>query len=281
MWKEVYTMKTKKGMPVFWHVIIISTIIILLFPILFALGMSFKPLKEAHNDTLNFLPTPFTLENYQALFESVDVVKITWNTFVIATIITFFKVVTAFLAAYAFVFLEFKGKKILYFLLIGTMFIPFAATMIPNYLFISKIGLGDNILGVIFPQLSDAVGIFLIRQSMRSIPISLIEAARLDQIKQRHIMRDIVLPLTRPAITSTGIWFFILAWNEYVWPVLILKSVENYTLPLALQMFISSEGGTNFTIAMAVSVITLIIPLSLYLIFQRYIIGTFASSGIK
>src|SRR5699024_4970956 len=140
-------------------------------------------------------------------------------------------------------------------------------------------GLADNLFSVYFPQLSGAVRIFLIRQSMRSIPISLIEAARLDQIKQRHIMRDIVLPLTRPAITSTGIWFFILAWNEYVWPVLILKSVENYTLPLALQIFISSEGKTNFTIAMAVSVITLIITLLLHLIFQRYIIGTFASFG--
>src|SRR5699024_5591202 len=223
---------------------------------------------------------PFTLENYFFLFESVDVAKITWNTFVVATVITFFKVTTPFLAAYAFVFLQFRGKNVLFFLLIGTMFIPFAATMIPNYLFISEIGLGDHVFGVIFPQLADAVGIFLIRQSMRTIPQSLIEAAKLDNTTQWHIMRDIVLPLTRPAITSTGIWFFILAWNEYVWPVLILKSVENYTLPLALQMFVSSEGGTNFTVAMAISVNTLIIPLSLYLIFQRYIIGTFTSSGI-
>lgn len=264
-----------------WHFILVGTIFILLFPIIFGLGMSFKPLKEAYQNTLNFLPLPFTFENYTMLFESIDVGRITWNTFVVATVITLFKVVTSFLAAYAFVFLQFRGKNILFFLLIGTMFIPFATTMIPNYLFISNIGLADNILGVILPQLADAVGIFLIRQSMRTIPQSLIEAAKLDNTSQWHIMRDIVLPLTRPAITSTGIWFFILAWNEYVWPILILKSVENYTLPLALQMFVSSEGGTNFTVAMAVSMITLLIPLVLYLIFQRYIIGTFASTGIK
>ncbi len=92
---------------------------------------------------------------------------------------------------------------------------------------------------------------------------------------------SIVLPLIRPAVVSTGIMFFINSWNEYVWPVLILKDKVNYTLPLALQLFISSEGGTDFTIAMAVSVITMIIPLVLYLIFQRYIISTFTSSGVK
>lgn len=136
-------------------------------------------------------------------------------------------------------------------------------------------------MGVILPQLADAVGIFLIRQSMKNIPLSLIEVSRLDNMSHGRIMKDIVLPLVRPAVTSVGIWFFISTWNEFVWPVLILKTTENFTLPLALQMFISSEGGTNFTVAMAVSVITMIIPLILYLSFQKYIIGTFTSSGIK
>ena len=94
-------------------------------------------------------------------------------------------------------------------------------------------------------------------------------------------MTDIVLPLVKPAIISTGIIFYINSWNEYVWPVLILKSTENYTLPLALQMFVSSEGGTDFTTAMAVSILTILIPLVLYLIFQRQIISTFATSGVK
>ena len=88
-----------------------------------------------------------------------------------------------------------------------------------------------------------------------------------------------LIPLVRPSIISTGIIFFINSWNEYVWPVLILKSKENYTLSLALQMYISAEGGTEFTIAMAVSVLTMLIPLVLYIIFQRYIINTFAASG--
>jgi sn-glycerol 3-phosphate transport system permease protein len=153
--------------------------------------------------------------------------------------------------------------------------------MIPNYLTISRLGFSDKLWGVILPQLSDATGIFLIRQFMRTIPRPLIEAAQLEKVHHLKIMRDIVIPLIRPAIISTGIMFFINSWNEYVWPVLVLKSKDNYTLSLALQMFISSEGGTDFTIAMAVSVITMLIPLTLYLIFQKYIINTFVASGIK
>lgn len=274
-------MKIKRSVSLPWHIIFIITIIILLYPVVFALGSSFKTLEDAYNNVLNVFPLHPTLENYITFFNSLPAFKITMNTFIIASVATIFKLVTSFLAAYAFVFLQFKGKKILYFILISTIFIPFTVTMIPNYLIISDIGLVDSIWGVILPQLANALGIFLIRQSMKTIPISLIEVSKLDDIGHVQIMKDIVLPLVRPAVTSTGIWFFITSWNEYVWPVLILKGKENYTLPLALQMYISSEGGTNFTVAMAVSVITMIIPLTLYLIFQKYIIGTFTSSGIK
>jgi len=161
------------------------------------------------------------------------------------------------------------------------MFIPFTVTMIPNYLTISALGLGDSLLGVILPQLGDALGIFLLRQSMRSIPGSLVEAVYLENAGHARIMGDIILPLTRPAVVSTGIIFFINSWNEYVWPVLILKSQSNYTLSLALQTYVSQEGGTEFTVAMAVSVMTMLPPLMLYVIFQKYIIDTFSMSGVK
>lgn len=274
-------MKTSRFVSLYWHIVFLVTICILLFPIIFAVGSSFKSLQEAYNNVMTIIPIQPTLENYQTFFASLPALRIAVNTFVIASVVTLFKVATSFLAAYAFVFFHFRAKNLVYFILISTIFIPFTVTMIPNYLAISRLGLTNSIWGVVLPQLADAIGIFLMRQAMKTIPFSLIEVARLDDLGHARIMKDIVLPLVRPAVTSTGIWFFISSWNEYVWPVLILKTTENYTLPLALQMYISSEGGTNFTVAMAVSVITMIIPLSLYLLFQRYIIGTFASSGIK
>jgi len=266
---------------VIWTWAFIVVVIIWILPILFALGTSFRTLQDIYDNVLAVFPTSPTFENYSQLFIQLPMIKIIMNNFTIATTVTILKLVTSFLAAYAFVYFRFNGKKSLYFLLIATIFIPFTVTMVPNYLMLSRVGLTDNIIGVILPQVADAAGIFLLTQVMRSIPYSFIESAKLENIGNVRIMKDIVLPLIRPQVTAVGIWFFVNSWNEFVWPSLILKSTESYTLPLALQMFISSEGGTNFGVAMAVSVITMSIPLLLYLIFQKYIIGTFTSSGIK
>lgn len=264
-----------------WHLLLGTTVLLLLMPILFALSNSFKTMSDAFNTVFQIIPAKPTLNNYIYVFSKLPFLKITWNTFFIASSVTVFKIITGLFAAYSFVYFDFKGKKLLYFIMLSTMFIPFTVTMIPNYLTISKLGMIDHPLGVILPQLADVLGIFLLRQSMRGIPKSLIEAARMDNVGNLKIMLDIVIPLVKPALISTGIIFFINSWNEYVWPVLILKTKERYTLSLALQMYISSEGGTEFTIAMAVSVMTMLLPLGLYIIFQRYIINTFAMSGIK
>lgn len=274
-------MKIKFTADSMWHIILVLFIFVSLFPILFAISSSFKELNEAYNNVFGIIPIKPTINNYLEVFNRLPFIQIASNTFIIATSVTLFKTLTAVFAAYAFVYFDFKHKNLIYFMLISTIFIPFTVTMIPNYLTISKLGFADKLLGVILPQLSDATGIFLIRQSMKTIPRSLIEVARLEKVGHLKTMKDIVVPLVKPAIISTGIMFFINSWNDYVWPVLILKSKVNFTLPLALQLFISAEGGTDFTIAMAVSVITMIIPLTLYVIFQKYIIDTFASSGIK
>ena len=273
-------MKTKDRQ-IGWHLFLVVVVFLLLMPIVFAISNSFKTMQEAFNTVFQVIPLHPTLENYRHVFDKLPFVKITLNTFLIASTVTIFKTITGLLAAYAFVYFRFKGKGFVYVIMLSTLFIPFTVTMIPNYLLISKIGLRDRIWGVALPQLADVLGIFLLRQAMRGIPLALIEAARMENIRHMKIMRDIVIPLVRPSIISTGIIFFINSWNEYVWPVLILKSKENYTLSLALQMYISAEGGTEFTIAMAVSVLTMLIPLVLYIIFQRYIINTFAASGLK
>ena len=263
------------------HILLGLITIILLFPIIFAFANSFKTFEEATNHIWRMIPANPTFENYRYVFSVLPFAKITLNTFLIAATVTMFKSITSILAAYAFVFFDFKGKRGLYFLLISTMFIPFTVTMIPNYMTISKMGLNDNIMGVALPQLADALGIFLLRQSMRTVPKSLVEVAKIEKIGHIRIMKDIIVPIIKPSVVSTGIIFFINSWNEYVWPVLILKSKENYTLSLALQMFISAEGGTDFTVAMAVSVVTMLVPLLMYIVFQRYIINTFALSGVK
>lgn len=265
----------------FHHIVLIIFILATLFPIIFAISNSFKTSQESFNNILSLIPNQPTLENYLYVAERLPIFRIIANTFLVASIVTLVKLLTSVLSSYALVYYDFQGKNILYFIMLSTMFVPFTATMIPNYLIISKLRLTDSIWGVMLPQFADVLGIFLLRQSMRNIPLSLLEAARIDGAKDRQIMKDIILPLIKPSLVSTGAMFFINSWNEFIWPVLILKSKENFTLSLALQMFISSEGGTDFPIAMAVSVITMIIPLVAYLIFQKQIISTYISSGMK
>ncbi|MCY3060712.1 carbohydrate ABC transporter permease [Aerococcus urinae] len=266
---------------VIWTIVFILIMIIWLMPILFALGTSLRRLPDVYDNVLAFIPLQPVFDNYIKLMDRLPLLRIVMNTFTIATTVTVAKLVISFLAAYAFVYFDFRAKKSSYFLFISSIFIPFTVTMIPNYLMINRMGLGDNIFGVVFPLVADATGILLMNQAMRNIPYSLIEVAKLDNISDWRIMKDIIVPLIRPQLTSTGIWFFINSWNEFVWPSLFLKTEENFTLPLALQLFMSAEGGTDFTVAMAISVITMSIPLLLYLVFQKYIIGTFTSAGIK
>ena len=272
-------MKIKKG-TLFTYLLLLLLVAVMLYPILFAVANSFKTQRELYGDVLSLWPKAPTLENYHTIVTRIDYFRVVMNTLTIATIVMVFKIVTSFIVAYAFVFLRFPGKNILYFVLISTMFIPFTVTMIPNYITISKLGLTDNIYGVLLPQLSDAMGIFLLRQQMRSVPAALFEVAKLEKTPHWRIMTTLILPIIRPAVISTGIMFFI-SWNEYVWPTLILKSKENFTLSLALQQFVGAEGSPDMAISMAMATATMIIPLILFTCCQRYIMSTYASSGIK
>ena len=263
-----------------WHVIFIILVLMLVYPLLFSLSTSFKTMSEAFTSS-SLIPQAPTLSAYERVFTTIRFAQILSNTFIIASLVTLFKLATGVLAAYAFVFFHFKGKNVLYFLLISTIFIPFTVTMVPNYITLSDMGLVDSIYGVALPQLADATGIFLLRQYMKGIPMSLMEVAALEHASHLNRLRTIVIPIIKPAILSIGIIFFINSWNEYVWPAIMIKSEANYTLSLALQMFVSSEGGTDVPVTMAVATLTMLLPLGLYSVCQKFIIGTFAHSGIK
>ncbi len=269
-----------KGSDLKWHFLFIVLVLISIYPLLFSLSTSFKTMSEAFASS-SLIPADPTISAYERVFEVVPFARILSNTFIIASLVTLFKLATGVLAAYAFVFLHFRYKTVLYFLLISTIFIPFTITMIPNYITLSRIGMVDSIYGVALPQLADATGIFLLRQYMKGVPISLMEVAELERASHWTRLRTIVVPIIKPAILSIGIIFFINSWNEYVWPAIIIKSEVNYTLSLALQMFVSSEGGTDVPVTMAVATLTMLLPLCLYAVCQRFIIGTFAHSGIK
>ena len=162
-----------------WYIPLILLAAAAIVPIVFALLYSFKPLQSIFGNS-NLLTSGFTLENYRKIAQQLPILQITLNTVAVAVLVTVFKLLTSILAAYAFAFMRFRGKTVLYFVMISTIFIPFTVTMIPNYITISKLSLFDNIVGIALPQLADASGIFLLRQTMRSIPKSLLEIAEME-----------------------------------------------------------------------------------------------------
>ena len=274
-------MKINKKKEFSCHVFLMVAVIISLWPVVFMLSASFKELNQVFQSPLNPLPFPPTLENYQTVLSRFPIMQFVGNTFFIAFFVTLFKIITSLLAGFAFVYYRFKGREMLFNCMMMTFFIPVTVLIMPNYLLMSHLGLLNTPYGVILTELADGMGIFLMRQAMRSIPKALFESAVLEGAGPMGILRMIVFPLIRPSVIAIGIMFFINSWNEYFWPLLILKDKSQYTLSLALQMFISAEGGSEWGIAMAVAVLTSLPPLILYIICQKFILNTFMQAGVK
>ena len=274
-------MKTETRKELVWHLFLVVAIFLTLWPIVFMISTSFKDLNQVFESTLNPLPWPITFDNYITVLGDFPLFTYIWNTFLIAAIVTVSKTLTSILSAFAFVYYDFKYKESIFNGMLLTFFIPITVLVMPNYLMMAKLGLLNTPWGVALPCLVDGMGVFLMRQTMRCVPKALLEAAILDGARPRQVLTKVILPLIKPALLANSILFFINSWNEYFWPLLILQDKESYTLPLALQMFISAEGGSEWGIAMAVATLTSLPPLILYGFCQKFIINTFMSSGVK
>ena len=264
-----------------YHLLLFIAVFLMLWPIVFMLSTSLKDLNQVVESTLNPLPFPPTFDNYTNVLENFPLLTYIWNTFYIAIIVTLSKALTSVLAAFGFVYYDFKYKETIFNGMLLTFFIPITVLIMPNYLLMAKLGLLDTPYGVMLPSLVDGMGVFLMRQTMRGIPKPLLEAAILDGATPWQILRKVVLPLIKPSVLAISILFFINSWNEYFWPLLILQDKSNLTLPLALQMFISAEGGSEWGVAMAVATLTSLPPLVLYGFCQKFIINTFMQAGVK
>lgn len=264
-----------------WHILLILTAVLSLLPFLWMLATAFKPEQEIFAGGLNPLPTVPTWANFRFVMERVPLFRYFANTLLAAVLITGLKMVTSILAAYGFTRFRFRGREFVFYLCLVSIFVPVQVTMLPNYLLISHLGWLNSFAGLVIPQLADAMGIFLLRQSIRTVPVSLFEAARLDGAGHLAILRRVLLPAIKPAVVALAILFFINAWNEYYWPLLVLNDKSMYTLPLALQMFTSQEGGTAWGVMMAAASLTALPPLVVYLLTQRYVVDSFINSGLK
>lgn len=266
---------------IFWFSFLGLLTLASLFPLWWMFSTAVKPASEIFAGTLSLFPKQATLEHFRRLAETFDMSRIMGNTLIVAATTTALQLLTSVLAAYGFARHRFPFREFLFYACLGTMFIPIQVIMVSNYLLISDWGLLNTYAAAVLPQVANAFGVFFLRQQLRLFPQSLIEAARIDGANELTVFWRIVLPILRPFIVALGILFFINAWNQYVWPVLVLTEPEIMTLPIALREFMHSEAGHDWGLMMAASTMGVLPALIVFLVAQRMIMNTFATAGLK
>lgn len=260
------------------HAVLVVLCLIVIFPLFWAVLTSFKPVNEIF--TLDLIAKNPTFDNYMAVYQAIPFLQMMVNTFIFALVVTVGIGLTSVLAAYAFSRWEFRGKNILFLLFAGTLLIPGQITIIPNYLLLAKLGWLNGLLGLTIPQLASGFGVFYLRQHFRSFPKELYDAALMDGAGPLRVLWSIVLPNTRPVLTALSILIFIQTWNEYFWPLLIVKKLNDTVLQVGLQLFLQAEGNAWGPL-MAAATMSFLPILALYIVAQRQIMEAFVRSGIR
>lgn len=260
------------------HGLLILLSFLAIFPLYWMIISSLK----GEAEIFNYLPFPkdFTLNNYFYAFSQMPIIKMLFNSVIISIIETAGQVFTSVLAAYALTRWEFRGKGLVYGLLTLTWLIPFQAIMVPNYTQINNMGLNGQMFGIVLPYLASAFACISMYQAFQSFPRALIDAARMDGSGEIQILKDIVLPSMKASIASLGILLFINSWNDYMWPMLIAKKLEEAPIQIGLKMFVSSDVNPWGSM-MAATTVSCIPIFLIYMVLQKNIVDSFMKWGIK
>jgi ABC-type glycerol-3-phosphate transport system permease component len=263
------------------YTVLIVVCAAMVFPFVWMLTSSLKPFEEIFaGDT--FLPQSPTLSNYVSLFQQADALLRIWNSFFIAVTTTTLSVFLCALGGYAFAKFRFPGRAMLFSIMLASLAVPFAVVMVPLFVMMRNVfGWIDTPWPLIVPGAANAFGIFFMRQYMFSVPDEMLDAARVDGATEFGIFTRIVLPTSVPGLVSLAIIFFMASWNNFLWPSAVLRSPENYTVPLMLNSLQGPPGRTAFDVLMAGSVVSLLPLLVLFLILQRHLIAGITAGSVK
>ncbi|WP_332774840.1 carbohydrate ABC transporter permease [Polaromonas sp.] len=266
------------------HGLLIAAAFLMLYPLLWMAASSFKPESIIFTD-LSIWPPAFDFGNYvkgwTALQESFTVFF--KNSVIVAVLVVIGNTISCSITAYAFARLEFRGRRIWFVVMLGTLMLPYHVTLIPQYVLFLKLGWIDTFLPLIVPKFlaADAFFIFLMVQFFRGLPRELDEAAVLDGCGPWRIYWKIILPLSLPVLATTAIFSFLWTWNDFLGPLVYLNEAANYTVPLALRSFVDSTGQSAWGQLFAMSVLAILPIFLFFLFFQRLIIEGVAHSGMK
>ena len=255
--------------------------IAMLLPLLWMVSTAFKsPTEDIFQFPPQFIPSSPTFENFKAAWDSAPFGRYFFNSLVVAIATVILNLILCSLAAYPLARLNFKGREIIFSLVVATILIPFQIVMIPLYIFAVRLGLLNTYLGVIFPSIASAFGIFLMRQAFQTVPKELEEAARIDGCSELGIWWHIMIPSVRPALVTLALFVFIGSWGDFLWPLLVLDRPEYYTLPLGVNR-LAGSFSFNWRLISAGSVISIVPVILVFIAAQRYIVPSETGSGVK
>jgi len=263
------------------HLVLTVACVAVVFPMLWMLVTAWTSPAEIYASGFRPWPAQPTAENFARVMRDVPMGWFFLNSLIVATGITVGRLLTSILAAYAFARCAFWGREILFYLFVATMLVPFQVIMIPIYLTITSLDWLNTYQGLIVPHVASGFGVFLLRQHFKTFPADFTDAARIDGATQWQILWRVVVPSNATAIWSLAVLFFIDAWNQYLWPLLIATERPMQTLPVGIQIFINPEGGTQWGPLMASATLAIIPSILLYVVAQRHILESAVSGGIR
>lgn len=276
-------MKTKKNyVRIFLYAILIFYAFITLYPFLWMVSASFKPLREIVGGNMSLISSSMSFDNYATLFgHSALFPRWFMNSLIVSTVGTVINVFLNSMAGYSLSRLSFPGRERIYHSLLLLMMIPGQVLLIPNYLLLKEFGMLDSFSALILPAAANIGNIFLMRQFFVNFPRDVEEAAEIDGLSRYGVFFRIAMPLARPTIATTAIFGFMGFWNSFTSPMLYLKTNTKYTLTLGLQSFQSQNAGTMWNQVMAAACISIVPIIILYLIFNKFFLVGLRMDGEK
>ena len=275
---------TKRSAASKWLLYTVVTLgfVAVITPFVWMILGSFKPQGELLRVPPTWWPESPTLDNYRSLFSKENFLRYFFNSTVVAVIITVANVTFCSMVGYALAKLKFRGKKLVFALVMGTLMVPGMVTFVPLFVLVANLGLVDTYPGLILPFLVTPFGVFLMRQFIIELPDDLLDAGRIDGASELRIFRQIILPLCGPGVATLGILTFLSTWNSFLWPLVVAQTQEHYTLPVALALFSKNQQVTpNYGLLLAGATVVVVPVLIVFLIFQRRFIEGIATTGIK
>jgi len=268
----------KRFAPLLINLALVLGAVVTLVPLLWMISASLMPTGEATAFPPRLLPSRVTFEHYRDLLVGLRLARSFGNSMLIAVVSTLLSLLFNSMAGYAFAKLRFRGRDRIFTWLIAALAIPAQIAMLPLFLLLKSIGLVNTYVGAMIPLMAPISGIFLVRQFMVSVPQDIINAARVDGANEWEIYWSVILPLARPVLATLAIFTFMSAWNDFMWPLIVLSDHRKYTMPVAIANLVG-EHVQDLELMMASSVVTVIPVLVLFFVLQKqYIAGVMAGS---